>query len=56
MYTGKPNVKFPYSKVTEYGISINLPDDIALKHPSSYGKAAMKKILANKNLLQITGK
>ena len=50
------NVKLPYSKITEYGISIdNLPDDITLKHPSSYGKAAMRKILAIKHQLRMTG-
>ena len=53
---GKANVKLPYSKIAEYGISIdNLPDDIMLKHPSSYGKAAMRKILAVKHQLQMTG-
>ena len=56
MCVGKANVKLPYSKITEYGISIdNLPDDITLKHPSSYGKAAMRKILAIKHQLQMTG-
>jgi len=56
-YIGKPNTKLPYNKVTEYGISISgLPDNITLKHPSSYGKEIMKKILANKHLCKITGK
>ena len=47
MCVGEINVKLPYNKITEYGISIdNLPDDITLKHPSSYGKAILRKILA----------
>ena len=35
----KSNVRLPYSKINEYGISTEgLPEDKELKHPSSYGK------------------
>ena len=54
---GKDKIKLPYSKITEYGISLEgLPEDVILKHPSSYGKATMRKILANKDLYHMTGK
>ena len=33
---GKDKIKLPYSKITEYGISLDgLPEDVILKHPSS---------------------
>jgi len=53
-YVGKRNSKLPYSKIDDYGISIDgLPPGISLKHPSSYGKNAMKLILSNKHLLKL---
>ena len=54
---GKAKIKLPYSKIVEYGISLEgLPEDVVLKHPSSYGKATMRKILANKDLYHMTSK
>ena len=54
---GKAKIKLPYSKIAEYGISLKgLPEDVILKHPSSYGKATMRKILANKDLYHMTSK
>ena len=53
----KPNVRLPYSKINEYGISAEgLPEDKVLKHPSSYGKKVLQAILDNKELIMIKGK
>ena len=44
----KSNVRLPYSKINEYGISAEgLPEDKELKHPSSYGKKMLQSILDN---------
>ena len=52
----KPNVRLPYSKIKEYGISAEgLPDDKDLKHPSSYGKNMLQAILENSELITIKG-
>jgi len=55
-YVGKDRAKLPYSKIEEYGIVIHgLPDDKGLKHPSSYGKNYLQKLLKNKDELRLTG-
>ena len=54
---GKEKIRLPYSKIAEYGITLEgLPEDVILKHPTSYGRATMRKILANKDLYHMTGK
>lgn len=55
-YTDKPNARLPYSKIDEYGIVMHgLPDGKSLKHPSSYGKNYLLKVLKEKNNLRMTG-
>ena len=53
----KSNVRLPYSKINEYGISAEgLPEDKELKHPSSYGKKMLQSILDNSASITIKGK
>lgn len=52
--TGNQKAHFPYAKVESYGITINgLPDDIQLKHPSSYGREKLERIIANEDRLSL---
>ena len=53
-YVSKPSAKMPYSKIRQYGITIEgLPCD--LKHPSCYGKDTLKEILSQRDQLKILG-
>ena len=53
---GNPKARLPYSKVDVYGISVEgLPNGKTLKHPSSYGQATLKEILASKHSIKLTG-
>lgn len=53
---GNPKARLPYSKVDVYGISVEgLPNGKTLKHPSSYGQATLKEILASKHSIRLTG-
>lgn len=53
---GDMKAKLPYSKIVEYGITVSgLPDGKPLKHPSSYGKTTLKKILENREKIKIQG-
>ncbi len=46
----------PYSRVVQYGITVEgLPDGRTLKHPSSYGKTSLKKILQNRENIKVKG-
>ena len=52
----KPNVRLPYSKIKDYGISAEgLPENKDLKHPSSYGINMLQAILDNSELITIKG-
>ena len=55
-YINKPTAKLPYSKLTQYRITMEgLPAGLSLKHPSSYGKDMLKEILSKKDQLKIKG-
>lgn len=55
-YINKPTAKLPYSKLIQYGITMEgLPAGLSLKHPSSYGKDTLKEILSKKDQLKIQG-
>jgi len=54
-YANDYTVPLPYKRFSELGLTMEgLPEDVILKHPSNYGIATMKKILAKKDDLRIT--
>lgn len=53
---GDTAARLPYKKIKEYGISMDgLPQNMFLKHPSSYGRLTLKQILSNKDNITVHG-
>lgn len=54
VHINKPGAKLPYSKIREYGITVD-GLSVALKHPSSYGWKTLQEILDNKDSIVLKG-
>lgn len=50
------NSRVPYSKLKQLGVMVEgLPDGIAFKHPSSYGRRQLQQIIQTKDNLKFIG-
>ena len=60
MYVGEASGdgrRLPYSKIQSLGIvACGLPNEVVLKHPSSYGRRQLQLIIDNKDTLKFNCK